>query len=1186
MSEIQWTPDQLRAITETAPRILVSAAAGSGKTTVLTERIIRRLLDSSDPIDLSEMLIVTFTKAATADLREQIGNALTKALAANPTSRHLSRQLSLLPSAHISTIHAFCYGLIRLHFQQLSLPSSLRIADDQEGRLLAREVMEHLLDDLYEGGEYTNAVPDFALLIDQFVTIDDKDLGELFLSLYEKLQALPNGISGLYRCADHYRSCESGSFARSVWGLTISEEIADAMRYFRAVLKEAFDVFAYDAQAVKKYGEAFQCDLNIADRILFHYGNQDYDMLAEEVLAFRPASIKSTRYPDPPLAISDAAAVHGQMKEFMENLRKKCCFPTSEQTSSSASLCAAIVTALAQLLEEFNRRFDREKLRRGILDFGDLERYALRLLLSPSGEPTSAAHAVSARFREIYIDEYQDVNEVQDLIFSALSVRSRRFMVGDIKQSIYAFRGSAPHLFAAYRKDERFQTIFLSENFRSDLSIIRFSNAIFDYLFPHGDPEMPYEASDSLVCGKNPDSRKDIPCILSVIPAPKHKSDKENSHSDPEPIYVANAIRDLIANGYQPGDIVILLRSPSTRAQAYEEALEHAGISCVNKDKQSLLENEEVLLLLSLLKVIDNPRRDIDLAAVLRSPLYGMSMNDLVKIRMGRDGCLFDCLKQYTNERNFEPGIYFLKKLAEYRHAAIASPVDKLIRYLMDDTAISSFRIENGERQQDERANLLMFYDYARTFESGSFQGLSAFLKYIGGVLESDNNGKFRSPETQGQTRDTVRICSIHASKGLQFPVCFVCGVGHIINNRDATGSLLLDRELGISMKLTDESGFVHYDTPFRLAASRMLHRRTVYEEMRILYVALTRAKERLIVTGTASDPEELKASCFRAARHCPDGCHYPLTEGQPTYLKWILTSLFASDFKDYRLEIPDLTDTEQANPEERSGQEHPLPDPDEIAKVRSVLDARYSFRYPYQTLSAIPAKVTISKLYPSMLDPQEDGLDISLSSITDFRAPRFTEGIGITAADRGTATHQFMQFCDFDSIDAGSVDAEIDRLIEKRFLPSAAATLIYRDMLRNFFSSTFFAEMKNAAVLRREVRFNTQFPASLFATDPDMVNEFGEEELLVQGVIDCYFLTKDGKCVLLDYKTDHIPSHLRGNSVEEEKYLAGRHLRQLRYYRMALEKMLCRKVDKVILWSLVLGRGIDLTQLCGDEPQ
>ncbi len=1188
MAEPRWTPDQLRAITENAPRLLVSAAAGSGKTSVLTERIIRRINDPIAPCSLSDILVVTFTKAATADLKEQIASAITKALAAEPHSTHLSRQLSLLPSANISTIHSFCSRLIRRYFQHLSLPASLRIADDNEGNLLAIEVMDQLLEDLYEEGDACVSVPGFSELIDQFVAIDDSDLGARFLSIYQKLLSVPNGIGMLDRTAEEYDRCIQTDFLSSAWGMVVIDELVDAMRYFYDVLKDAVRYLASDEIAAAKYADAFFNDEETAARILSLYEIKDYEGIASAVRNFKSIAIKGKSRQNPPLCVLDAVTAHGQMNDYLKKLNQSACFQTSEQTIPAAALSASLLRSMAALLTAFDHRFVQEKLRRGIMDYNDLERYTLKLLMDPDGKPSRIAKEVSMQYREIYIDEYQDVNEIQDMIFSSISTCCQRFMVGDIKQSIYAFRGSAPHLFARYRQDPAFHTVFLAQNFRSDLPIIKFSNAVFDFLFTHSGDEMPYKSADSLVCGKAPEAQKDIPCTLALIPKPSKGQESQEAPVLTEPQYVARCIQDLIQNkGYVPGDIVILLRSPSSHALSYEQALSEIGIDCLNKDKKSLLENEEVLLMLSLLKIIDNPRHDIDLAAVLRSPLYGMSMDDLVRIRTANEGCLFEALRLYTEQTGFKKGEYFLQKLKEYRHLSTATPVDRLIWQLMEDTGIASFRIsDKNEGETAERSNLLMLYDYARSFESGSFQGLSNFLRYIAGVIDSKDGGKFRSPETVTDTVGTVRIMSIHASKGLQFPVCFVSGCGKSINQLDESGNLLLDRTLGIAMKLTDSTGFVHYDTPFRTACAKMIHQRTVCEEMRILYVALTRAKERLIVTGAVAKPEEYRLDCACMARHMQGGIRFPLFHKSPSYLRLILIALSASGFTDYRLECPaaipldgERTEAEaEAASEDRSEQK--------INELLRKIEQRYAFVYPDAALSGIPAKVTVSRLSPDMLDESDDSLDLSPAASGDYAVPRFLFSSQATGADRGTATHQFMQFCDFDRVGAGKTEDEISRLLALRFLPPAASELIDRPALDRFFASSLFYEMKNAASLRREVRFNTKLSAAFFTEDEAKKAALADAHVLVQGVIDCYFIDQAGRCVLIDYKTDRIPRDILGLPEQEDAFLAKRHLSQLRYYRMALEKMLARKVDTVLLWSFSLSRAIDLTLLCGGEPE
>ncbi len=1180
MSEIQWTKGQIEAITARDARILVSAAAGSGKTTVLTERIIRRLCDQEDPIDLDQMLIVTFTKAATADLKEQIASALTKASASAPSPR-LTRQLSALPTAQISTIHSFCFGLIKANFQKLRLPPSLRIAEENENRLLALSVMDRLLGDLYDGDE-SISIPDFALLVDQFVTVDDQDFATLLLSVFDRLVSLPDGIALLRRSAITYREEEARPFLHSLWGDILTTRIMDAMGYFESILKGACAYLETDDAARKKFGDAFHYCLDAAGRMHALCKDCDFAQMAALTSAFKPPAIRSTVYENPPLCILDGREALDQMKTYMEALKTKGYFEGGADTGESAMLSARIIEAMADLLEEFDQRFAKEKRRRGMIDFADLERMTLSLLRDRSGAPTPLATAVSSRYREIYSDEYQDVNEVQDAIFSAISVRCARFMVGDIKQSIYAFRGSAPHLFARYRRDPAFRVIFLSENFRSDKPIIDFSNAIFDVLFRHSGPDMPYEDSDSLVCGKRPETQADYPCELALLKMPARGSEEE----DPEPSFVASRIKALIeTEGYAPDDIVILLHSPASNAQEYEKALSALAIGCVNKDKESLFENEEVLLLFSLLRVIDNPRRDIDLAAVLRSPLFGMDMNELILIREEGQGCLYEALKQYTEAHKDEKGRYFFEKLKEYREMAIASPVDRLIWDLIEDTGIAAFKIREDAAYSDTpHANLTMFYEYARQFESGSFQGLSAFIRYLSGILDSKGHGKFPSPETADQSAGSVRIMSIHASKGLQFPVTFVCETGKNIDDRDAMGNLLLDARLGVSMKLSDDGGLAGYDTPYRLCASAAIHDKTVEEEMRLLYVALTRAKQRLIVTGAVSNPDKLRQSAACAARNMGKGTRFPFTFGTASYMRLILIGLAASGYGSYLLH----TSTDSANAMPRAALPVSKKEEARGEGERTLLEAikaRYDYVYPHAALSLLPAKVTVSRLNPSMLD-ETDGLDLSTPLPTDFETPLFLAGEQIKGSDRGTATHLFMQFCDLSAMEKRTTQEEAQRLVESGFLTKEIADLINHAAIRRFFVSPLYREMRSAKELCREVRFNTTFPASAFSQDDETKNALDKEKILVQGVMDCYFIDRTDRLILIDYKTDRIPEELRSDEGACDAFLANRHCKQLRYYRTALERMLMRRVDQVKLWSFALGREVDLTLLCASSEE
>lgn len=1188
-----WTPAQKSAIKAKGRDLLISAGAGSGKTAVLTERIIRRLTDTDSPAEITRMLIVTFTKAAAGELKERISAAIADALSKQPTNRRLARQLTSLDRAKICTIHSFCKELLRENAADIGLPADFRIADDVEITLLRKSIMNELIEDYYSDNVPECSIDNFEDFADIFVgTKSDEALADIFLGIEGSLQSFTEHIEFIKNFADRLAG-DDRDFIKTDCGREITELICGRLSDYRSIFDGVLSEILDDEKLKKAYYPAFSGDIEFIDRVLAACEGDCYENISRLFNDFSPTRLGVVRGAILSPALDKAKRLRTEFHEERRGLCAKFFSLTPEGLSKNRTDTASALCKLYTLLSVFLMRFTKEKLSRSLVDFGDLERLSYRLLME-NGAPTAAAGAVAARFDEIYIDEYQDVNAVQDAIFSAVSNGRNRFMVGDIKQSIYAFRGAEPRIFADYRKkfgrlddgaEDNGAAIFLSDNFRCDRSVIDFSNIVSGCLFTSGRGDIPFTDEDLLIHSKC-DTESGEPVRVVLIDGSENAEEEAVSPREAE--WVAREIARLLREGKKndgtpvvPSDIAILMRSAKAHSAVFEEIFKKHGIPCYNNVTGGFFENAEVLLALCILSIIDNPTKDIYLAGALRSPVFGFTLDELVRIRKSSsEGCLYDALVSYCKTEDFPKGDEFLETLERWRMKAEGQPVDRLLRYIYADTDLLAlvFDKENASR----RANLMLLYEYARRFEASSFKGLYNFIRYINDILEE--KAQLENAKLFGEDSDTVKLMTIHQSKGLEFPVCFICGTGKKFNEGDLRRNVVMERSLGISLKLSDSTGFARYDTPIRRALVKRLADSQLEEEMRILYVAMTRARERLYVSALTPDPKGLIESAAESAKRL--GRYTVLKNGG--YMRWILTAL---EHRRLISDEPIPATVEIAAPiaEDESDRTEIGEESCEVtstAELRAMVRERFDFVYPRTAASRLPAKLSVSKLVPTLLD--EDAAELSEPyEPFDFEAKRplfldsDKEAPTATGAERGTATHLFMQFCDFsrfgrfcDDI-AAEIEDEAARLAERRYITKRAASLINVRQLAVFFAGATFAEICKAPHIWREHRFNVRLPASDFTSDEALRSELSGEAVLVQGVIDCFFENPDGTLTLIDYKTDYIPSEL--SKPEAEAMLLERHRLQLSYYKAALERISAKRVSRVAVYSFGLGDTVEV---------
>ena len=1146
--KINWTPAQRMAIDASSCDLLVSASAGSGKTAVLVNRIIEHVTDPDNDVSILEMLVVTFTKAATAQLKDKLNREIKKAIALDPKNKRLRNQLRDLPRASIATINSFCLEIVKTHFAGLGLSNTVRVADETENKLLMTEIMEQTIEEFYANGqEY--GVDDFAAFCDNFAKLRDENLGSIFIDLYNDLYSRMDGLELLSRCADKLEATADEPFLNP-WGVELKNQTRSYVSAYKKLYADIIPMIEA-TDGLQGYVASFYDDLEIMDSLLAAC-DVGYEAVRNVLYTMEFKGLKGKGK-----GCDEEAKLAKEARDACKKVLRGLQSVFANDIETAAVLCkrtGVLNRDLYRLLSCFHKAFMAEKHKRSIVSFADCEAMALSLLCE-DGEPTEVAMEYRRRFKEVYIDEYQDVNSVQDAIFRMISAPNTRFMVGDIKQSIYGFRGAEPKLFGDYReafedyteaKDplDRGCRIFLSNNFRSSDKILTFANAVSRTCFEDGESSIEYFDGDDLVYSKSETDTE--PVTVALI----EKKDDYNA----EAVYVCDRIQELLDKGAEPSDISIMLRYVSTHALPFTEELERRGIPYYCDVKKEFFDNPEIMLALCWLNAIDNTRRDVFVCGIAKSPVYDFSLDDLIRIRRAaKADTLFDSIKKYISEHDFEKGRRFVADIEALRRDARGMQAHEVVWKLMYEKGLMSIvtKDKSDSEARIAKNNLLLFYDYARNFENGEFKGVYNFLIYIQKVIEAGQ--ALPSAAAFAGSGNAVKLMTIHHSKGLEFPYCFLCGCDKDISTQDLKKKLLFHQEFGIAAKIADPTGLVMYDSYIMNALKHRIRTESIDEEFRVLYVALTRGINKLWVTATANDPEKAyekytsETSMLSMAYMTWN--HY--------YIAWILASLHRCDGNAYEIEFIKDGGAGDGRFAEESV---------DVPAVEVDLDRireNINYRYPYGYANIIPAKMSVSRLYPEILDELEGSV---LSTVIKPRIPFFAgEDKTNRGAEIGNCTHAFMQFCSFDNVERNGVAAELDRLIERRFLPFAARELVNVEAIERFFASELYTDIRSADRLFREKRFNVNLAASCFTEE--MKEQLADEYVLVQGVIDCFYYDENGDIVLVDYKTD---------SVKDAETLIQRHSRQLYYYKKALEAITGEKVKKTIIYSFALNSAIE----------
>ena len=1181
----RWTDEQLSAINTRDKTLLVSAAAGSGKTATLTERIIRSLTDPVSPMDIDSVLVVTFTNAAAAELRAKISKALTKAVEENPEDSHLKRQLYLLPAAKIRTIDSFCNEILRANCDRVGVSPGYRIADTAECELLATSIIEGLIQAVYNGELPEVASPsEFEELADCLTDSGrTEELADVLRFIHLRCDSAEEGIHLLDRLRENYNS-NGTSVEDTIYGCYLMARYREMVEHYIACYDRYIKDFGFGGEAEAQY-----IPLACSDReLLLRLKNAaNYDSARELILNYqlerKPVVRKGKTE-----RMECFSALRDMMKDDLEDMQNYFLY-TTEQWQTLFSSLYRLLGILYRFECEFDRLFSEEKRRRGALSYADIERYTYNCLIK-DGDPTDIARSVVAQFEAIYIDEYQDVNSLQNRIFEVISRPNNRFMVGDIKQSIYGFRSACPEIFASMKNafpsldvaDGDTASIFMSRNFRCDKGVVDFVNNIFDRAFGFVAESIGYVDSDKLKyskiqeCGE-PEYRYPTICM----------TDKGGDEDMTSPEVVAAKISQLLREGrlndgspIRPSDIAIILRNASGRDGKYAEALEKVGIPCCISGAKDFFLSPEVLLALCLLNTIDNPRRDIYLAGLLCSPLFDFTADELYLIKRQKKESLYESLVAYVSENpEFAKGVSFLKTLDYYRAIAEGIGVDSLIHKLYRETGLMSLASKSGGKE-----NLTLLYDYARSYEAGSFKGLYNFISFINNIIDK----KTTFDDARARTGvDAVKIVTAHASKGLEYPVVFLVEADGRIYNKDKDKRLIISEDFGISFLLRTPSGIAVVKNPVQDIINHRIARKLYEEELRILYVALTRAREQLYVVGRC--PTVKRDEYMLKLEAIKENLSEYSFRNLSSYLEIILacegSQVYSSEsFAGVR------TETEEGGKVEEN--EFSFAEQKTDGGICDTLVERFSYEYPSPYLTVLPEKMSVSAMSPTVLDGSElDGITIDKLppvieriSLDDNESdkprhlPSFaTGGEEDESAKRGIATHLFMQFCNLENLKKNGAKAELDRLKSTGFIGEADAERVRVREIELFRNSKLLSDMLSAKKIYRELRFNVYLPASAFTADEAKRIAYRGRDILVQGVIDCIIESNDGSLILCDYKTDRLTRAELADRTLAEKKLRDKHEMQLGLYSLAVEKIFARSPNRIEIYSLPLGDTVSI---------
>ena len=1207
MSEVKWTVEQKSAIDKKGSNILVAAAAGSGKTAVLVERIIKKIIDYK--IDIDKILVVTFTSPAASEMRERNLDAIYKKLEENPEDENLQRQINLLNKASICTIDSFCLDVVRNNFFEIDVSPNARVADSTEITLLKQETLDEIFEEKYiENDE------DFLDLIDIYTKYNkDEELEDLILKIYNYIQSDPFPDEWLENKVNMFNVQKEINFSDTKWGEIITN-------YCDEILEDCILKLQNLLQKMQRFPE-LEKFINVIKDDIVNYSTikenlNNWDMAVNMIANFKHQNWARDKKVENALK-EEAKNIRDNVKDEFSAIKDLMPY-SSQQANEDILYMYNILQKLEKLILEFSNRFYNKKREKNIIDFNDMEHLALKILVKKDENgnilSTDVAKRYSEKFEEIAIDEYQDSNLVQECILTSISKQNNIFMVGDVKQSIYKFRQARPELFLdkydVYKlnpENGENRKIQLFKNFRSRKNILDITNIVFENIMSKELGDIQYNEEEYLNLGASYEEieKQNLKTQLNIIDLKQEennvwKTEENEEQQEAEKVenvvlearLVAKKIKELIDSKYQVidkkkgkrdiefRDIAVLLRSANTVAQIYEKEISQLGITVYSDSSDSYLQSVEIDTMISLLKIINNPMQDIPLVTVLRSTIGNFNDNELIQISFeGTKESFYEkLLKAKENNKNKDLTIKitrFLNNIEKWRKEEKYKPLDELIWQIYIDTGYMNYvsLMPNGELRA---SNLKMPFEKAKQYESASFKGLYNFINFMDKVKNSNND--LGAAKIIGESENVVRIMSIHKSKGLEFPVVILAGTGKGFNFQDLNEKLLLHQDLGFGPQYIDANRRIEFKTLAKKAISIISKKEIMSEEMRVLYVGLTRAKEKLIITGMQKDVNKAlseKQTMIDLYRKIDEKNKINpfLIQKYKTYLDWLelvyvkegidkISNIFDINIISKNDLLKDIKEDEQERniKKEIEDKVSELDNKNSEEKIKNILN----WKYNYNNLENIPTKTSVTKV--KELEDENRKIDIAKINTAKPKFLNEVQNNKLSAAQKGTLMHLMVQKMN-EKLEYSYNDVKdlINKLISKEIITDLEAENINITKLLEYTKSTLWQDLKNAKEIHKEQPFYINIPINEIY---DLENPTAET-ILVQGIIDLYYIDKEDKIILIDYKTDFV-------EIGKEKLLLEKYKKKLDLYKKALEESLNKKVDEVKIYSLYLNKLIE----------
>ncbi len=1205
---MKWTKEQQAVIDNRNQNLLVSAAAGSGKTAVLTERILQLVMDRKHPVDIDKLVVVTFTRAAAAEMRERILNALQKAAddcfeKDGETFAYLQRQLSFIHNARITTIDSFCMEVVREHFVVLDIDPAFQMGEEGELTLLRADVMAQVLEEYYEAGE-----EDFLNFIDIYSSSrSDADVEQMITTLYQFAMSYPYPKEWVLNCVRDYES-EAGNFEQTEWYGVLEKLIHSQLTTILKDIEECLTLI-HESDGPWAYESAVLSDKVFVEAVL---KADSYEERQKLFSCYSSEALSRKKQPEADEKKKAAVkSIRDDYKKLLKSMMEKYYSKTREEVEKDQNEVKKNVNVLAGLVISFMEAYSRAKREKNLVDFSDLEHFALEILVDRDEEgntkPSAIATSMAEEIAYIMIDEYQDSNYVQEMILMSVSggkgSENNVFMVGDVKQSIYKFRMAKPELFL--EKYDSFPTmgegenckIILSKNFRSRKTILDVTNLVFEKIMIKELGGITYDRDSALYYGADY-MGEDAPVEVMIADTSDSEDvgelDDDVNGKELEAEMAALRIQELIHQEFpvrdkktgemrpvKYSDIVILLRSIGTYGDTFERVLKSKGIPVRCPVKKGCFDSFEVKSILEFLSIIDNPRQDIPLVAVLEN-IFRFTDEEIAKIKIaGKKSSMYENIMSVDE---IEFGLKKFKELLhKYRRKKTYLAIYDLINEILEDTGFEYF-ISAFPDGAVRRTNITMLKERAAIYQKGSYSGLFHFIRYI----EKNEEYEIQEETISGAGEEhAVTIMSIHKSKGLEFPVVIAGAMGKRFNQEDASKKVVLHQTLGIGMDRYDNERGIKSSTLMKRCIAAQIIQENMAEELRVLYVAMTRAKEKLILTGNGK--MEKKWSKFERLAEYGRMRAFHRNEilGASSFLDLLLMCLVEGEGHQgrknlgYVIEVKTAQELAETLVEqgvcEQQGKElltHWNPDQIYDSNLRNTIASSLAYRYQNREDVLLKAKISVSELKHQFMADEEEELEEKPFICPDEEEDLIPEFLSESREEqqfkgtaRGNAYHRVFQLLDYgrDYKEKKDVVLFLNELMDRELLSIEERKCIRAENIFHFLQSDLGLRMKQAwsrGLLRREQQFVMGIPASMVKEDYT-----GEEIVLVQGIIDAYF-EEDGEMCLLDYKTD---------AVSDMETLKRRYQAQLLYYGYALERISGKKVKSKLIYSVSLGKSMEI---------